>query len=177
MDKKTINFFRGSIISVVIVSIGVFIALTLFMSVKTEESVTEISHTYMSEMSLQVQQKFQSIIDLRLAQVDGIIRRTPPENVVYGKELLEELETSAQVRDFNYLALYAGEENTEVIYGDELNLLDDQYMVSHLLSDGSIIAEAETENGDRILLLGVKAEYPMKDGGKSVALLAGLPMD
>ena len=57
MDKKTINFFRGSIISVVIVSIGVFIALTLFMSVKTEESVTEISHTYMSEMSLQVQQK------------------------------------------------------------------------------------------------------------------------
>lgn len=146
MDKKTINFFRGSIISVVIVSIGVFIALTLFMSVKTEESVTEISHTYMSEMSLQVQQKFQSIIDLRLAQVDGIIRRTPPENVVYGKELLEELETSAQVRDFNYLALYAGEENTEVIYGDELNLLDDQYMVSHLLSDGSIIAEAETED-------------------------------
>ncbi|MDE7339071.1 MAG: response regulator [Lachnospiraceae bacterium] len=177
MDKRTINFFRSSIISVVIVSIGVFIALTLFMSVKTEESVTEISHTYMSEMSLQVQQKFQSIIDLRLSQVDGIIKRTPPEDVVYGEELLEELETSAQVRDFNYLALYGGDGNSEVIYGDELRLLDDQYMVGHLLSDGSIIAEAETENGDRVLLLGLKAEYPMKDGGKSIALLAGFPMD
>ncbi|MDE7276892.1 MAG: response regulator, partial [Lachnospiraceae bacterium] len=177
MDKKTINFFRSSIISVVIVSIGVFIALTLFMSVKTEESVTEISHTYMSEMSLQVQQKFQSIIDLRLSQVDGIIKRTPPEDVVYGEELLEELETSAQVRDFNYLALYGEDGNSEVIYGDELCLLDDQYMVGHLLSDGSIIAEAETENGDRILLLGLKAEYPMKDGGTSIALLAGFPMD
>ena len=59
MDKKTINFFRGSIISVIIVSIAVFIALTLFMSVKTEESVEEISSSYMSEMSIQGQQKFQ----------------------------------------------------------------------------------------------------------------------
>jgi len=177
MDKKTINFFKGSIISVVIVSIGVFIALTIFMSVKTKESVTEISHTYMSEMSLQVQQKFQSIINLRLAQVEGIIRRTPPETVAYGEELLTELETSAQIREFNYLALYAGEGNTEVIYGDELHFADDQYIVDHLLSDGSIVAEAETEDGERILLLGVRAEYPMKDDKTSIALVAGFPMD
>lgn len=177
MDKKTIKFFRGSIISVVVVSITVFIALTVFMSVKTEKSVEEISHTYMSEMSIQVQQKFQSLIDLRLAQVDGIIRRTPPEEAVYGDLLLEELETSAQIRDFNYLALYAGDGNTEVIYGEELHFADDKYIVEHLLSDGNIVAEAEMDNGERVLLLGIKAEYPMKDDQTSIALIAGLPME
>lgn len=177
MDKKTINFFRGSIISVIIVSIAVFIALTLFMSVKTEESVEEISSSYMSEMSIQVQQKFQSIIELRLSQVSGIIKSTWSEEITYGDDLLEDLKQSAQVRDFSYLALYAGEENREVIFGEKLHYTDNQHVMERLMQDGNVIAEAETDAGERILLLGVRVEYPMKDGQKSVALMAGFPMD
>ena len=177
MDKKTINFFRGSIISVIIVSIAVFIALTLFMSVKTEESVEEISSGYMAEMSIQVQQKFQSIIELRLSQVSGIIKSTWSEEITYGDDLLEDLKQSAQVRDFSYLALYAGEENREVIFGEKLHYTDNQHVMERLMQDGNVIAEAETDAGERILLLGVRVEYPMKDGQKSVALMAGFPMD
>ena len=177
MDKKTINFFRGSITSVIVVSIAVFIALTFFMSVKTEESVEEISYSYMSEMSIQVQQKFQSIIELRLSQVDGIIKRTWTEEAVYGEELLEDLELSGQVRDFTYLALYAGEDNTEVVYGENLSYTNDQHVMEHLMNDGSVVAEAETEDGSRVLLLGKRVEYPMRNGVKSIALIAGFSMD
>lgn len=177
MDKKTINFFRGSITSVIVVSIAVFIALTLFMSVKTEESVQEISHSYMSEMSVQVQQKFQSIVELRLDQVRGITLRTPEESAVYGEDFLEELKLSAQVRDFTYLALYAGEGNKEVILGDNLRYTNESHIRERLLQDGNVIAEAEDEGGSRVLLLGVQAEYPMEDGQKSIALIAGFSMD
>lgn len=177
MDKKTINYFRGSIISVVIVSTAVFIALTLFMSVKTEKSVEEISYSYMSEMSVQVQQKFQSIIELRLMQIEGIIKRTWTEDAVYEEALIDDLELSGQVRDFTYLALYAGEENTEVIYGEDLHYTNDQHVMERLLRDGDVIAEAETEDGERILLLGKRVEYPMRDGQKSIALIAGFSMD
>lgn len=177
MDKKTINFFRGSITSVIVVSIAVFIALTLFMSVKTEESVQEISHSYMSEMSVQVQQKFQSIVELRLDQVRGITLRTPEESAVYGEDFLEELKLSAQVRDFTYLALYAGEGNKEVILGDNLRYTNEPHIRERLLQDGNVIAEAEDEGGSRVLLLGVQAEYPMEDGQKSIALIAGFSMD
>ncbi len=177
MDKKTINFFRGSITSVIVVSIAVFIALTFFMSVKTEESVEEISYSYMSEMSIQVQQKFQSIIELRLSQVDGIIKRTWTEEAVYGEELLEDLELSGQVRDFTYLALYAGEDNTEVVYGENLSYTNDQHVMERLMNDGSVVAEAETEDGSRVLLLGKRVEYPMRNGVKSIALIAGFSMD
>ncbi len=177
MDKKTINFFRGSITSVIVVSIAVFIALTLFMSVKTEESVQEISHSYMSEMSVQVQQKFQSIVELRLDQVRGITLRTPEESAVYGEDFLEELKLSAQVRDFTYLALYAGEGNKEVILGDNLRYTNEPHMMERLLQDGNVITEAENGDGSRVLLLGVQAEYPMEDGQKSIALIAGFSMD
>lgn len=177
MDKKTINFFRGSITSVIIVSIVVFIALTLFMSVKTKESVEEISYSYMSEMSIQVQQKFQSIIELRLNQVKGITLRTPEDGAVYGEELLAELRLSAQVRDFSYLAFYAGDGSVEKIFGDDISYTDDPHIMERLLQDGNVITEAEKEDGSRVLLLGVQAEYPMEDGKKSVALFAGFPMD
>lgn len=177
MDKKTINFFRGSIISVIVVSVVVFIALTLFMSVKTKESVEEISYSYMSEMSVQVQQKFQSIIELRLNQVKGITLRTPEDGAVYGEELLAELRLSAQVRDFSYLAFYAGDDSVEKIFGDDISYTDDPHIMERLLQDGNVITEAEKEDGSRVLLLGVQAEYPMEDGKKSVALFAGFPMD
>ena len=177
MDKKTMNFFKSSIISVVAVSIAVFIALTLFMSAKTEASVEEISQSYMSEMSIQVQQKFQSIIDLRLSQVSGMIKSTWSEEMVYNDTLKENLVSSAQVRDFSYLALYAGEENSEVILGEELHYTDNQHVMERLMQDGSMIAEAETDDGNRVLLLGIRAEYPMKNGGKSTALIAGFSMD
>ena len=177
MDKKTISFFRRSIISVVAVSIVVFIALTAFMSVKTEESVREISYRYMSEMSIQVQQKFQSIIDLRLSQVEGIERRTPPEDVVYGEAMLDELITNAQVRDFTYLALYTEDGEDEVIYGDKLHFMDGQNVMERLMHDGSVVASAETAEGERVLVLGVKAEYPMENGHRSAALFAGFSMD
>lgn len=177
MDKKTMNFFKSSIISVVAVSIAVFIALTLFMSAKTEASVEKISQSYMSEMSIQVQQKFQSIIDLRLSQVSGMIKSTWSEEMVYNDTLKENLVSSAQVRDFSYLALYAGEENSEVILGEELHYTDNQHVMERLMQDGSMIAEAETDDGNRVLLLGIRAEYPMKNGGKSTALIAGFSMD
>ena len=55
--------------------IVVFTALTFFMSAKTNESVEEINKVYMSEINVQLQQKFTSIIDLRLSQVKGVIRK------------------------------------------------------------------------------------------------------
>ena len=45
----------------------------------------------MSEMSRQLKEKFTAIIDLRLSQVEGIVKRTPPGSVTYGQEMIEEL--------------------------------------------------------------------------------------
>lgn len=177
MEKKTIRFFRESIISIVLISILVFIGLTVFMSKKTEESIEEISYTYMSEMSRQIEEKFQTVINLRYTQVEGMIERTPPDTVNYGEEFLNELKLSAQIRNFSYLALYAGEDNEEVIYGDNLDIIEDDHIQESLAEDGRMITTAETPDGDKVILLGVEVEYPMENGETSKAIIVGFSAD
>lgn len=177
MDKKTVKLFRGSIISIVLISILVFIGLTVFMSYKTEESIEDISYTYMTEMSRQIEQKFQSIIELRFMQVDTLIESLPVDDVSYNEEFLEELSLGAQVRNFSYLALYAGENDHEVIYGDKTDIISDEHIVQCIRDEGRVITSAEQPDGSKTILLGVQAAYPMKDGETSLALIVGFPAE
>lgn len=174
MDKKVIKLFRRSIIGVFIICIAVFGFMTLLMSYNTEESIERISNVYMSEMNQQIQQKFQTVTSLQLEQVEGIIKRTEPGKLSYGKELLDELRMSAEIRNFTFLALYSKESGLEIICGEKLTVVD---KTGTLNEDGSIILQGQTDDGEKMLLLGKKAAYPMKDNDASLVLIAGLSME
>lgn len=174
MDKKVIKLFRRSIIGAFIICIAVFGCMSLLMSYNTEESIKKVSSVYMSEMNQQIQQKFQSIISLQLEQVEGIIERTKPETEIYGKKMLDELQLSAEVRNFTFLALYSQENGLEVIYGEDLTIIEKD---GSLNGDGAIILQGRNDKDEKMLLLGKKAAYPMKDGGTSLVLIAGLSME
>lgn len=177
MDKKTLRFFKYSVIGTIVICTGIFVCLVVFMSIQTDDLVTEISNTYMSEMSQQIQQKYQSIIDLRLLQMNGIIERTPPDTVSYGDSMLSELKLNAHVCDFSYLALYADENNIEVVCGDEVKMIDEEELRASLDWNGRVVTSSETVDGEKVLLMGIEAAYPMKDGGVSNLLIVGLPME
>ena len=177
MDKKTLRFFRFSIVAVVAVCTVVFISLTSFMTRQTKMTVTEISNTYMAEMSRQIKQKFAAIIGLRLQQVEGIIKRTPPDTVTYGRQMIEDLRTSADLRNFSYLGLCTREGIVEELYGGDLKFLDDEETWASLMADGTLVTEAVTSDGDKVLVLGMEAAYPMKNDQVSDILIVGLPME
>lgn len=177
MDKKIKNFLRCSFISIIALCIVVFTWLTLYMSKKTGESVLEVSNIYMSEMSIQLKQKFSSIISLRLDQVDGIIKRNPPNTTTYGDKMIEKLTTSAEVRSFTYLGLYSAEGTLEDIYGNGVEIKHKDSLMDTLNTNGSIVEQGVDKNGNKILILGKQADYPMKDGNKSAALVIGISME
>lgn len=177
MDKKTLRFFRFSIVAVVAVCTVVFISLTSFMTRQTKMTVTEISNTYMAEMSRQIKQKFAAIIGLRLQQVEGIIKRTPPDTVTYGRQMIEDLRTSADLRNFSYLGLCTREGIVEELYGGDLKFLNDEETWASLMADGTLVTEAVTSDGDKVLVLGMEAAYPMKNDQVSDILIVGLPME
>ena len=72
MGKNIKVFLRNSFICVISVCIVVFIYLLFIMAKSTESTIDEISEIYMSEMNVQIRQKFSSIVGLRLDQVEGI---------------------------------------------------------------------------------------------------------
>lgn len=178
MKKDVIRFFRRSVISIITICVAVFIWLTIFMAYKTEQSIEEISNIYMSEMNRQIQQKFQSIIALRLEQIEGIIKRTPFSTADYGAQMLEEMRTSGEIRNFEYLALYAEDGAVEVIYGDNVTVSETPENVQKLLNEnGELALQGMKNNEDKVLLLGKAAAYPMAGDKTSVALFAGLSME
>lgn len=177
MDKKVVDFFKRSVISVVIICIAVFAWLTIFMNYKTEESIQEVSNTYMAEVNRQVQQKFRAIINLRLEQLREIIVRIPPKEQQYGEKLFNNLKSSAEVRNFIYLALMTEEGDIEIIYGDEIQIENTEEALSSLKEKGSLAVEGQDNKGNIGLILGQEADYPMADGRTSAALITGLDME
>lgn len=175
MDKKIKFFLRVSFVSVITICILVFFTLTVFMTHKTTETITDVSEIYMSEMNTQIQQKFSSIIDLRLKQVDGILQSTPPKTTKYSNEMLNLLKTEARTRGFSYLGFYTEDGNLETVYGNNIQV-NKKDMTETLNLNGYIIEKGYSLHG-KILLLGKKANYQMKNGNQSVALVVGLSME
>ncbi len=102
LDIRIKKFFTFSVFSVLLVCTIVFSWAIVYMQKQTESSVEDISNIYMEEVSFQIQQKFASIIDLRLDQVEGAIRRSEQEAVDTWEDLIQDLRFSAEVRDFTY---------------------------------------------------------------------------
>ncbi|MDE7310867.1 MAG: response regulator [Eubacterium sp.] len=177
LDRRIKRFFAYSVASVLLVCLVVFSWAILYMQQQTENSVEDISNIYMEEVSFQIQQKFSSIIDLRLDQVRGAVRRAEQEEADSWDALMEDLKFSAEVRDFTYMGLYSQAGEEERIVGKNLEISDYDRMLQNIRENGSAIAVATDKKDEKYLLLAVEVSYPLKNGGVSTALIGGVPMD
>lgn len=177
MIEKTKRFLFASLAGLIILCIIIFSWAADSIGKKSKNTLNEIGTLYMSEMSKQLQEKFEALIDLRLSQVEGIVRRTPPETVSYGDEMLEELALGAQVRQFSYLALYTEDGEAETVYGEDLVIPDMEELLATIADNKIKVTSGLKANGEKLLLLSAKAAYPMRGGKTSAALIGGVPMD
>lgn len=181
MNEKIRRFLIRSAICLVIECVVVFGWLAWFMTGKTKRTISEISEIYMYEMNIQLQQKFSSLIKLRLEQVEGIIKRTPPGGDVSSEQLKEqivtELETSSLIRGFSYLGFYTEDNTLETIYGKDVEIITASDVQESLKEDGNLVEQGINKDHEKLLLLGKAAEYELEDGGRSCALVAGISMD
>ncbi len=177
MEKKTISFLKRSFLGIAVVCLIVFLGMATVLSIKVQNTITQVSEFYMSAMNKQIQQKFSMAIELTSEKLDGVINRTPPDSETDRKELLDALQTSAKVRNFIYLGFCNSDGKLETIYGPDMQILDSDDIMESLAQNNSLAETALDQNGEKCLLLGRVASYPMADGEKSVALVAGVSLD
>lgn len=177
MFKNTKKFLITSFSILLIVCIVMFCGMAVLMNKRSKDAIGDIGMIYMSEMNRQLQEKYVTVIDLRLAEVEAIINSTPPEGFNYSDEMLEQLALGARAREFMYLGLYTEESECEVVYGEPVEIIDEKEFAEALEWDDIKISSGETADGERVLLLVQRAAYEMKDGKTSVALVAGVPME
>lgn len=177
MFKNTKKFLITSFSILLMVCVVVFSSMAFLMNRKSNDAISDIGMIYMSEMNRQLQEKYATVIDLRLLQVEGIISRTPPEENGYCDEMLEELALSANVREFMYLGLYTAEGECEVVYGEPVKIIDEEEFGTALKGNNIKISSGETASGERVLLLIKEAAYEMEGGKTSDSLVAGISME
>ncbi|MCI8517562.1 MAG: response regulator [Hungatella sp.] len=177
MVKKTRKFLFASIVCLITLCIMIFLWMETFISEKSEEAIGDIGRMYMSEVSTQLQQKFDAIVGLLLSQVEGIVKRTPPQAVSYGEDMMNELALSGSIRGFTYLALYGEKGERETIYGGDVTFFNDREFEEVLMDSNQWATSGFDEQGNKLLLMVLDAAYPMKDGKTSRVMVAGLPME
>lgn len=115
--KNTTRFLIYSFVGLLVFSMGVFAMLGVYMSRKSTKTIHEVGEIYMSGMSEQMARHFENIIELRFAQVEGIVSVVPSKSA--DKEAMyADLVYRAQVRGFEYLALCSPNGRFETLCGE-----------------------------------------------------------
>ena len=177
MKRNTKKFLA---ISFSLLAIACVVMITFTSSVIAEKSdfaINKIGSLYVSGMAKQMQEKFDTVIDMQISELKGIVERHPPESVVYDQDMFDQLALSAQVRDFVYLGLYTEEGESESIYGSDVEY-DSEITFRSVLDDSSLrVFSGTSTDGEKVICMLVNACYPMRNGKTSSAIVAATPMD
>ena len=176
LKNKTTRFLISSLVIITILCVCVFSFLALYMNRRSADTIAEVGNIYMDSMGQQISLHFATTIDFRLSQLE-VLASTHNASGGSGPALFEDLVYSANARGFEYLGFYAEDGTLEMLSGDSVEILDPAPFL-HSMRDGEKkIAVGYSEKGNKLVLIGVPAAYPMSHGGDSLALVAGFPVD
>ncbi|MCI8624306.1 MAG: response regulator [Provencibacterium sp.] len=176
MRNKTIRFLMVSLILLLLLCVTIFSFLATYMNETGMNTITEVGTIYMSGMSDQICRHFETTISLRLSQMEALID-TLSSGSADEETLREELRYNATARGFDALAFYSRDGQFDMIYGDPMSVTDPEPFLK-TLNDGAVkIAVGSNTRGEKIVLLGISADYPMKNGAECTALVASLPIE
>lgn len=184
MDKKLRKFFGATITGMFLVCIVIFFVITIYMTSKNNDTLRLVADTYMQGMSTQIQNHFETIIDMRVVQLESIVQGVPPESVEKMDETTKGgLALMAELRQFTHMYLMDMEGNIEVICGESIEVENAENFLEALNRGEKMITAGKTVDGSKILLYGISVGYPhdigypMSNGGHSTALVAGVPIE
>ena len=122
--NKTTRFLTASFIGLVLFSAIVFGFLAVFMNNKSAQTIHEVGELYMAGMGEELSKHFETTIDLRFRQVEGLVEVVSAADDADAEKLYQELIYRAQVRDFDYLAMCSVDGTFDTLYGEPIQALN-----------------------------------------------------
>lgn len=177
MKNKTIRFLQISLILVSVLCVGIFSFLAVYMNYKSSDTISEVGNIYMSGMNERIVLHFKTTIEMRLSHVEDLERLLSSEKNTDNKKLRDELIYYAQARGFGYLGLYSQDGDFEMLYGNELKVVDSEPFLQSLKNNQKKVAVGEDAQGNRVVLMGIPVACPMEDNEEGIAVVVALPVE
>ncbi len=141
----------------------------------TDKAADQLGSLYMSEMMSQMQDHFESIVEIKFEEAEHISQHADNSS---NEKLRTELETSALKLGFEYLALYDNDGNYETIIGKPAWYRNiDSYISDVLEGKNNVTTGYLTEESDKYIVFGVPARYEMSEGSTSEVMLVGFSVE
>ena len=174
--SRTRRFLIGSFTLLLVISASAFLCLGYYMSVTSRESIDKVGRMYMTGINKQLSAHFRTLMTLKLEQAETVVEVVSTD-IDNAEELYQELVYRIHVRDFHYLALCSESGVLEMLYGEQIYIADPEPFFESLANKEKKIAIGRDESGNEVVLFGISADYPMKNGEKCLALIAALPIE
>lgn len=174
-SKQTRRYLAASFTILLLVTFLAFTAFMLIIENKSNDVINDVGELYMHSMSKEISRHFETTINLRVEQVETIIKNNPPSQIEYGDDFIKNFSYEGQIRGFDYLALYGENGEFNMIYGNQVELEDKKSFYDSIVSGNEKVAVGHSVNEQKIIMLGVPISYDMGGGNKSLALVAGVP--
>lgn len=175
MKKRINHFLLFSLCIIGVLCIGIFTLLYESNSRSSAKTVNEVGNIYMAGINEQLSRHFKTTMDLYLDMVTYISRAVQPD--MDPDKARQKLAEGAQMRNFPLLALLSPAGTLEILYGENVSLVDPQPFLDSLNEGKKKIAVAYGESGQVYALIGISESYAMTCGEESTALVAGLPIE
>lgn len=174
--RKTTHFLIGSFALLLLVSVSAFLCLGYYMSIVSREAIDNVGDLYITGINNQITTHFKTIMNLKLEQAETAVEVVDADTG-QADDLYKELIYRIKVRNFDYLALCSDDGSIEMLSGESIELADPEPFFNSLRRREKKIAVGTDNSGNEIVLFGINAHYPMKDGTKCMAIIAGLPIE
>ena len=184
MDKKVLKVFRATIVGMIVVCALVFYFITTYMTKQNTSMLNQVADTYMQGMSVQIQSHFDTLLNMRLIQVQNVLLALPPEDVeVMNDDVRERLSAIAQSRGFTHTYLMDMDGDMESIFGDPIEMENAGNFLAAMNRGDTMVSIGIEADGGAVLIYGLSVGYPesvgypLSNGKQCTALLVGVPIE
>ena len=172
-ESRTTRFLVGSFMMLLILSVAAFFCLGFYMSNVSNKSIDQVGDMYMAGISEQIYSHFTTLIELKLEQIETAEKVVIP-NTDDVEALYKELIYRVEVRGFDYLALCDDDGNMEMLYGEQIKIADPVPFFMSLKNKERKVAIGKDKSGSEVVLFGISAQYPMRNGEQSMAMITAV---
>ena len=175
--KQTTRFLLVSLIILILVTVGSFTVFMVNMKRTSKRVITDVGSVYMQNISEKISQNFETMMALRITPLETIIKSVSPSNNSYSKSLTDRLTYEGNIRGYSGMAFLDQNGAFYTIYGEEISLDDPEPFIGSLKNGNKKFAIGVSSSGERIIAIGVPAEYQLGSGKKCIALTAVISAD
>ena len=177
MRHKTIRFLAVSLVIVIALCSGAFIYQVKDMNKKSAKVMNEIGEIYMAGMSEQTTLHFETIMELRLSQVEALVHDIMPNQLNGYEEVCGLLSHNAEARGFDRLAFCIEDGTFELLYGENIGAIDSTTFMNAIKNGEERMMMGTNKADEHDILLSVPIVYELPDGRKTMSLVAGFPIE